>query len=110
MIKLLYLLVGITLKQTIDEVKSLVDDYVKYLARYRAELQTYRGVPAHEKGSPEAYHAVREHEHRQAVEPEVVDVTKRIRRVRYIPLAVYALATLVLIGVIVWLEQPGGES
>jgi len=104
MIKILYLLAGICLKQTIDEIKAVVSEYVDYLKQYRESIQTYRPNPALLKGSPEAQRAINEHEHRGRVQPEVERLTHRIRLVRLIPLVVYAAITIGLLVFIAVLE------
>ena len=76
MIKILYLMVGVGLKQTIDEIKSLTTEYVEYLKQYRDKIQTYKPLPALQRGTIEAHQAIAEHEHREAVRPEVEKISK----------------------------------
>jgi len=53
-IKLLYLLVGIMLKQPVDELKSFFNEYVDELKKERENIQTFRLAPAVEMGGKEA--------------------------------------------------------
>lgn len=100
MIKLLYLLTGIALKQTIDEIKSLVNEYVNYLARYRESIQQLPPEPGTESSSAKERRAVAEHEHRVKMRSEVVRLTWKIGYVRLVPALIYLLLT---IGLVIWI-------
>jgi len=104
MLKLLYLLVGVSLAQTIAEFNTLVREYVDYLKATRESIAKYRPNPALLKGTPEAARAIAEHQHGQRVQPNLEKLTKRIRRVRTIPVLVYASLTVGLFCTILYLE------
>ena len=103
--KMLFLLVGILLKQTIDEIKSLVAVYVEHLKQYRDAVSTYRPNPAIEYGSPEIINIMARHQHDTAVEPEVKKLTRRILLLRLLPLVAYLFTTISLIVCIFILES-----
>jgi hypothetical protein len=100
MIKVLYLLAGVLVKQLIDEIKVLAAQHVEELKKYREAIATYRPVPALVAGSPGALRAIAEAEHEARVGPEVHRLDRRIRVYRLIPAAMYALLTA---GVLVWI-------
>lgn len=54
-IKLLYLLAGISLKQTADEFKSLFQRYIEHMERRRKAVATYVPIEAVHAGTPEAH-------------------------------------------------------
>lgn len=113
MIKLLYLLAGIMLKQTVDEGKSLIQDHVKALKDQRDSIATYRQNPALQAGSAEAQRAINEHQHMVQVSSDVGQLTKRIKRWAVVPVLVDAVLTLLLIFIIAYLEsltQPTGGA
>lgn len=105
MIKLLYLLAGISLKQTVDEFKALFQRYVDNLEKRKEDTATYRPTPALLQGSPEAHSFMCEAEHRNRVAPEVKKLRKRIFIVRLLPFFAYLILTLSFISVIVYLES-----
>lgn len=100
MIYLLYLLTGIALKQTIDEIKTLVCEYVSYLARYRESIQQIPPEAAGEPSTLAQQRAAAEHQHRVAMRSEVIRLTWKIGYVRIIPATIYLLLT---IGLGVWI-------
>lgn len=100
MIKVLYLLAGIMLKQTVDELKSVVQEYVAFLKANRDSIQVYRPNPAIQAGTLEAYGAMRAHEHRGQIQPEVMRLTRRILLVRLLMIAFYVGVTISLL---VWI-------
>ena len=96
MIKVLYLIAGILLKQTVDEIKFLVALYIEHLKKYRESLETYRPNPALQAGTKEASRAIREHEHRMSVEPAVEKISRKILILRCVPLVFYLLGAAAL--------------
>lgn len=107
MLKLLYLLVGITLKQTIDEIKALANQYAAMIEQRSKNIQEYKPIPALEYGSVEAHRAIAEHQHRLAVKPEVSKLARKIRLVRWVPVIIYGLLTIGLSITIAILEASG---
>ena len=110
MIKLLYLLVGILLKQTVDEFKVLIQHKISDLEKLRDEFAEYRPNPAVRAGSQEAYSAIARAQQREAAQPQINRISRQIRRYRVLPVIGYASLTLVLIGVIAWLEYTAPGS
>lgn len=100
MVKLLYLLAGIALKQAVDEIKAVTTEYVENLKKDREVVATYRPNPAILAGSPEAHRVVAQAQHAAMVAPEVRRLSRKILIVRLLPLAAYVLAT---IGLVVWI-------
>ncbi len=100
MVKILYLLAGIALKQTVDEIKFLTGEYVNYLKGYRDAVATFRPAPAARQGSVEAYHIIAASQHQQAVGPLVQKMNRKILLIRLIPGICYAIAT---IGLFIWI-------
>ncbi len=100
MIKILYLLAGIMLKQTVDEIKALLVEYGENLKRRREAIATYRPVPALMEGTAEAMRAVNEARHEERMRPYVDRLSTRILIVRLVPGILYALST---VGLFVWI-------
>ena len=100
MVKILYLLVGITLKQAVDEIEAVANDYRNRLEKDREGVAAYRPNQAIEAGSPDDFRIRAEHEHPARVEPQLKRLDLRIRLVRFVPLVLYVLAT---IGLFVWI-------
>ena len=109
LIKLLYLAVGLMLKQTMDEFKELWREHAADLRRKAESLATYRPNPAIEAGSREHVRAMAELQHRQVTEAEVSKLLKRARRVKSIPVIGYAVLTFVLIALIIYFESTAAE-
>lgn len=107
MIKVLYLLVGICVKQTIDEVKTLTEHRIKHLEAVRSARGTFRPLPALQAGTPEAHMAIQRARHQREAQPEIQKLSRKISRLRFIPLLIYAGATLVLLLAIAYLESRG---
>jgi hypothetical protein len=92
MVKLLYLVLGILLKQALDEVKGVHAEYLSYLKARRDDLKTYKPNPAVEAGSLAAARIINASQYLQAIQPEVKKLSRRILAVRLIPLAIYSIA------------------
>lgn len=107
MIKVLYLLLGISLKQLLDEIKSVTNERIKQLEKNREIIGTYRSPGAILKGTPEAAFAEEEHRYKAGVAPELKKIGHKIRCLRLIPLVGYLVLTSGLLGWIVYLEWTG---
>jgi hypothetical protein len=107
MVKILYLLAGIALKQTVDEVKAVMNVYVQYLEKYRENVQTYKSNPAIQAGSVEAHRVIAMHKHQMSAAPEVKRLSRKILIVRAVPLAAYMALTIGLLTWIWWVEKGG---
>ena len=105
MIKLLYLFVGVTLKQTIDELKALSIARVESLQKTYDAVREYRPNPAVQYGTAAAQRAIAESVHQSTVGPELVGISRQIRIMRMVPLIIYALLTAVLFLLIYWFES-----
>ncbi|MEX2672625.1 MAG: hypothetical protein WD294_10995 [Phycisphaeraceae bacterium] len=92
---LLFLVAGVLLKQTVDEVKTLCDRRTEALKAKRDAVARYNPPPLAKAGSPQAYHLEGEHRHRKAVEPQLAEIRKQITRTQLAPLTIYALLTAV---------------
>lgn len=103
--RLLFLLIGVLLKQTIDEFKELVKWRAAELEKRRDEIATYRPVPAVRAGTAEAHTAIMQAQHQQSIAPKVAKLNRRIAITRYVPLLVYALLTIGLILLAPWITQ-----
>src|SRR6266478_7948617 len=105
MIKLLYLCAGLTLKQTVDELKALTAAKVDELQRQYDSIREYRPNPAVQMGTVEAHRAIAASMHQSQVAPELTTIWRRIRLIRMIPMIAYALMTVLLFCLIWWLES-----
>jgi hypothetical protein len=105
MIKLLYLFAGLTLKQTVDELKALTTAKIDDLQRQYDSLREFRPNPALEMGTAAAHRAVAESMHQSQVGPELATIWRKIRRIRMIPVIIYGLLTASLLVLIWWLEN-----
>ena len=107
MIKLLYLLVGISLKQTVDELKGLVQEHITNLKERRESVRTYKPNPAVLAGSPEAVRTMMAAQHACDVAPTLRTLSRRIFWWRLVPLVIYAATTGILLWCIVTMESAG---
>ncbi len=110
MIKLLYLLVGISLKQTVDELKSVVQEHIASLKEQRENVKTYKPNPALIAGTQEAHRAMMKAQHSSDVAPQVRGLTRRIFFWRLVPLGLYVSATGALIYCIILMENAGWDE
>lgn len=101
--RLLFLLIGILLKQTLDEFKELMKQRIADLEKERESRAEYRPVPALQKGTAEAHSAILRAQHEQSARPEVEKLTRRIKRNRCVPVAVYAALTIALLIFAPWI-------
>ena len=109
MVKLLYLLLGLSLKETLDSGHKLLDGWRERLEKQRASWEKPPpGVPALLKGSPEAAsaiaRAVREGDHRKQAGPVLAKINKKLRIIAWVPFACWGTLTFVLLGVVSWIE------
>jgi hypothetical protein len=104
MAKVVYLLVGVMLKQTVDEIKALISEYVESLKKYSDAVAEYRPLPAMEAGSLEAARTIAYSRHIQSVEPELRRISRKILLLRLVPLAFYVIITAGLLVWAIWLE------
>lgn len=110
MIKLLYIIVGILLKQTIDEIKALNNGRLEKLNEAYEDTAAYRAAPAAVYGSKEAYSSILRAQHAERVQPELQKIPKMINSQKFIPLAVYAVFTILFLGWVSYLEYASAEQ
>jgi hypothetical protein len=67
MVKILYLLADVALKQAIDEAKAVTNEYLDYLRKYRELVATYSPDPAVQAGSVEEHQFIARAQHQAAV-------------------------------------------
>lgn len=105
MVKVLYLLAGISLKQTIDEAKAVWQRHIDRLIANRDSLKEYRPNPAIMAGSREDFEMQGRWRHQAIVAPDVAKMTKRINRLQWLPLICYSLFTVALVAGIMYIES-----
>ncbi len=102
---IIYLLLGILVKETIDELKAIAKQNADELERRKEQIATYRPNPALPAGSLEAHRAMCEAKHAADVAPFLKRLTRRQRVWKYLLLVVY----LSLMVVLFWLADRVGS-
>ena len=106
MVKMLYLILGLALKQTVDEIKSLVGQKVEKLEKVRDAVGTYRPNPPLEAGSREAHSAIARANFEVRVAPDIEARNRVIWRWKAIPLVVYLIIDLATMALIYRFDTP----
>ena len=101
--KLVFLLLGVLVKQTVDEFKAIAQKNSEELKDYRKRLATCPDTSPKMAGSVEAYRAIMEARHANDVAPELKRLDWRISLWKYAPFASYLLITLGLCAYALWL-------
>ena len=94
--KLIFLLLGILVKQTIDELKAIAKQNADELEKRKERLSKYPGNPAVVAGSMEHHRIVCEHEWANSVAPHLAKLTRWQRIWQYMPFALYLVLTIAL--------------
>jgi hypothetical protein len=110
MIKIMCLLLGISLKQTVDEFKNLIERRASSLEKRRDNLAEYKPLIGLERGTMEAAIAEEQNRHRVRIAPQVEKLNKNIRWLRLVPLCGYISLTAILFLSIMILESHGNSE
>ena len=94
--KLIYLLLGILVKQTIDEFKAIAKQNADDLERQKERAATYVPNPALAAGSAAVNRVIAQAQHAEAIRPYLAKLTRKQRLWKYAPFAVYLLLTTAL--------------
>lgn len=104
--KLAYLLLGILVKQTVDEFKTIAKQNMDELEKRKERVATYTPNPANPAGSAGAYRVIAENQYAEMVKPHLAKLTRIQRLWKYAPFVLYLLLTIGLFCyVLVWPER-----
>lgn len=105
MLKLLYMLAGGSLAQTISLINLAVNERIDFLKKRRELTATYVPNPALFRGTPEAEAAIARSRHQQSVQPDLKKISRSILLWRLVPIGAFTALTIGLFCWIVYLES-----
>ncbi len=105
LLKLLYLIAGLSLKETIDSLRSIWKSQLEHLEQQKAILKEYKPNPAILVGSQEHHEMMARVKWQADAAPHVQEMNRKIARLKWLPVIAWGLATLTVIALICWLES-----
>ena len=108
-LKLIYLLAGLSLKETIDSLRAIWKSELEHLEQQKAILKEYKPNPAVLAGSQEAYETIARAQWAADAAPHIKEMNRKIARLKLLPVIAWGLSTVILVVLIIWIEMQSPE-